>query len=220
MELNYKFEYSNNFVDLFNKAIYENYVLDIMNASTRVFSGEYEKVVQQSNGECDFIEKVTKEKFDAKLPFLPKQIEMLTDGKRHKPQIIEWLKIMYDESVEFDPLKMREDDRYDITKLKLYQIMKKAIERDKEDENIVFFLPYPVVLSVRGSVFLQFCGDYLRMIYDKLKKEINIKKRKIYVIFCSSEKNVFAVRELGGYITDYIRCNSMEKYFSCEVTCV
>ena len=98
--------------------------------------------------------------------------------------------------------------------------MKKAIERDKEDENIVFFLPYPVVLSVRGSVFLKFCADYLRMIYDKLKKEINIKKRKIYVIFCSSEKNVFAVRELGGYITDYIRCNSMEKYFSCEVTCV
>ena len=64
------------------------------------------------------------------------------------------------------------------------------------------------------SVFLQFATDYFRAIYDELKN------RKIYVIFCSSEKNVFAVRELGGYITDYIRCNSMEKYFSCDVICV
>ena len=70
------------------------------------------------------------------------------------------------------------------------------------------------------SVFLQFATDYFRAIYDELKKEINIKNRKIYVIFCSSEKNVFAVRELAGYITDYIRCNSMEKYFSCDVICV
>ena len=52
MHLNYKFEYSNNFIDLFKKDIYENYVLDIMNASTRVFPYKYEKVIVQSNGEC------------------------------------------------------------------------------------------------------------------------------------------------------------------------
>lgn len=54
MHLNYKFEYSNNFIDLFKKDIYENYVLDIMNASTRVFQYKYEKVIVQSNGECVF----------------------------------------------------------------------------------------------------------------------------------------------------------------------
>lgn len=54
MHLNYKFEYSNNFIDLFKKDIYENYVLDIMNASTRVFPYKYEKVIVQSNGDVCF----------------------------------------------------------------------------------------------------------------------------------------------------------------------
>lgn len=54
------------------------------------------------------------------------------------------------------------------------------------------------ILIIRGSVFLQFSTDYLRVVYDKLEKEINIKNRKRYVIFSSSEKNIIAVRELGG----------------------
>ena len=69
MHLSYKFEYSNNFIDLFKKDIYENYVLDIMNASTRVFPYKYEKVIVQSNGECDFVEKLQKKNLMQNCPF-------------------------------------------------------------------------------------------------------------------------------------------------------
>lgn len=84
---------SKNFIDLFQNHEYEHHVLYMMKESQSVFPGEY-MVKEQSHGECDFIEVNSNTKYDAKLPFLKNQLELLTDGKRHKPQIEEWLKIM------------------------------------------------------------------------------------------------------------------------------
>ena len=64
-------EISDNFVELFQNKRYEKYVLEIMNISTSIFSGKYEYVTDQSNGERDFIEVSSGIKFDSKVPFYP-----------------------------------------------------------------------------------------------------------------------------------------------------
>jgi hypothetical protein len=188
-----------------------------MKESQSVFPGEYEMVKEQSHGECDFIEVKSNTKYDTKLPFLKKELELLTDGKRHKPQIEEWINIMQSEASDFDPLAIRNNKDYDITETKLYQIMKEAILRDKVDEHIIFFLPYPITLSIKKSIYLQFCTDYLKAIYNRLIDDICLNRRKIFVIYPASEKNQFALRDLSTYHTEYIICSELEKYFSYEV---
>ena len=118
---------SNDLIDLFRNHEYEHYVLYLMKESQSVFPGEYKMVNEQSHGECDFIEVNSNTKYDAKLPFLKNQLELLTDGKRHKPQIEKWIKIMQAEASDFDPLAIRNNRNYDITETQLYQIMKEAI---------------------------------------------------------------------------------------------
>lgn len=124
---------------------------------------------------------------------------------------------MQAEASDFDPLAIRNNKDYDITETKLYQIMKKAILRDRVDENIIFFLPYPISLSIGGSIFLQFCTDYLKAIYNRLTEDICLNGRKIFVIYPASEKNQFALRDLSTNHTEFIVCDELEKYFSFEV---
>ena len=114
MKINNMLTVSNNLIELFRNHEYEHYVLSFMNKSKKVFPGEYVMMKEQSHGECDFIEVNSNAKYDAKLPFLRKQIELLTDGKRHKPQIEEWIKTMHAEASDFNPLYIRNNKDYDI----------------------------------------------------------------------------------------------------------
>ena len=212
-----EFKISNDLLALFNKNNYEAYVLDIMNLSKVIFPNEYSIVKDQSAGQCDFIDTSTDEKFDAKLPFHPIQIEMLTNGKKHKPEIENWIKELHKEVAEFNPLSVRYNPEY-IENLKLYSIMLKQINRDKNDENIVFFLPYPISLSFKDSIFLQFASDYISSIFEKLKEKIDLINRNIYVVYPSSEKNRYVLRSTNDiYSKEYIDYDKIEKYFSHEV---
>lgn len=165
MIIEYKLIIANKIIKLFQKE-YEQYVLDIMNKSQKVLPGKYIYQQTQSNGESDFVCVETNGKYDAKLPFTKKQVELLTDGKKHTPKIEDWLNEMHNESAEFDPIALR-DGNLEITDLKLFRIMKEQICSDKVDENIVFFFSYPVILSVRTSVFTQFAANYLSAIYNE-----------------------------------------------------
>lgn len=55
------------FKTLIKSGNYEKLILDIMNASTKIFPNQYEHVENQSNGECDFIDISTRKKYDVKL---------------------------------------------------------------------------------------------------------------------------------------------------------
>jgi len=208
---------SDNIIELFRNHTYEKYVLEIMNESKIIFPESYREITDQSHGECDFISIKNNEKFDAKLPFLPNQIEMLTTGKKHVPQIREWITEMHDEAADFNPIEIRDNPDYDIANTKLYIIMKNAIVSDKPDESIIFFLPYPMVLSISDSIFLQFTTDYLKAIYDRLQTDIDLCCRHIYVIYPASEKNQFAIRNLKSYRTEYLYYDKLEPYFSYEI---
>lgn len=217
MEFQQFFTVSNNFVDLFRHHKYEYHILNLMNLSQSVFNGTYEMKKEQSHGECDFVEIKTREKYDAKLPFRPNQIELLTNGKKHRPMVKEWIEILQKEASEYNPLEIRSNPNYDVADTTLYKVMRCAVERDKEDENLIFFIPFPISMSVKGSIFLQFTTDYLQAIYMRLVHDIKMDKRKVYVIYPASEKNEFAIRELGIYHTEYIQYEGMEKYFSYEL---
>ncbi|WP_288887399.1 hypothetical protein [uncultured Eubacterium sp.] len=209
-------EISNDIIKLFQNKNYEKYVLEIMNLSIKVFPGKYKNIEEQSHGECDFLEINTGEKFDAKLPFYSDQIKMLTDGKKHKPQIKKWIQDICNEAYEFDRVMLNDPKNLDVSELKLYMIMKEQIIRDNEAENIVFFIPYPVVTSMRDSIFLQFTANYLNSIYNQLKKEIDFTNRSIYVIYPSSNKNEFAIKDLKYYHTEYIQYDKLSEYFEHE----
>lgn len=209
---------SKNFIELFQNRKYEQFVFSLMQKSKTVFPGIYEIVQEQSHGECDFIEKNTREKYDAKLPFLPEQIKLLTDGKKHNPKIMEWIDDMRKEASAFDIMAIR-NNTYNITDTKLYKIMKNAVLKDKPDENVVFFFPFPIVLSIEESIFLQFATGYLKAIYNEMQMEINLYGRNIFVIYPSTERNKFVLRNLSEYHLEYIVYNELEKFFSYQVIC-
>lgn len=212
-----KISISPNIIKLFQDGNDETLVLSLMNSSKIVFPEEYEAVHDQSHGECDFIGKTSNKKFDAKLPFLQQQISMLTNGKKHGPQIQKWLEEIHDEIVEFNPLKFREDPSYTVKGTCLYEIMKEAIIRDKVDESIIFFVPFPVVPTVHDPVFLDKTSNFLTKIYDALQEDCDLSQRSIYVIHPSIEKNIIALRNLSTNEIEYLECNALEEYISFEV---
>ena len=217
MMIEHLFRVSNRFVEVFNKNVYENVVLDLMNKSKKVFPNQYTKIEQQSHGECDFVDALSGKKYDAKLPFLPNQIKMLTDGKEHKPEIEKWIRELHEEASDFNPIRIRDDPTYDIRNTELYRIMKQQLEKDKGDENIVYFIPFPIVLAINGASFLQFASDYLHAIYDCLAKEVGIGDRNIYAIWLSSEKNCYVLRRLNSHCPEFIQYDGLSSYFSCEL---
>lgn len=217
MVIKHSFSVSKNFIDLFNKKNYEKYVLDLMNLSKKVFPNTYTMVDDQSDGQCDYIDTITNAKFDAKLPFHKDQVYLLTNRREHAPEIEKWIKEMHDEAAEYDPFSLRDNPHY-TESTKLYRIMKEQILKDKEDESIVFFLPYPISLDFKDSVVLQFATDYISMIFDELKKNVDLKQRNIYTIYPSSEKNCFVLRcSNNSYFREYLHYDRMEKFFYYEV---
>ena len=215
-----KAEISNKIISLFQHKRYEKYVLDMMNLSKKVFPGEYREIVKQSNGEADYYEIVSNKIFDAKLPFNQAQIELLTDGEKHKPNVLMWLSILYEESTHMDIQAIRNNE-YDIKQNKLYSIMYDAIKDEmKNDENIVFFIPFPIGHVLDGA--LSETSDCLDEIYEALKKEKELNyllNRDIYLICPTGiSSDSFILRNIGGRIREKIEYTELEEFFKYEET--
>ena len=205
--------HSINIIGAFNKNVYEAAVLKIMNDSKNVFPSIYERVDIQSNGECDFCDKTTGVKFDAKLPFEEKQIKRLTNGKKYAPDFDGWIKEMCEEAREYYFCICKNKK---ISETNLYRIIKEKMEKDKKDENIVFFIPFPITDSSPCSIYDQFSTDFLKAIYEELEKNSILKGRMVYAIYPSTQKNIFAVRNLNHCYCDFVKCDMFDEYFSYE----
>lgn len=202
-------------IGAFNKNVYEAAVLKIINDSKNVFPSIYERVNIQSNGECDFFDKTTGEKFDAKLPFDKKQIKRLTNGKKHAPDFDGWIKEMCEEACEYYFCICKNKK---ISETNLYRIIKEKMEKDKKDENIVFFIPFPITDSSPCSIYDQFSTDFLKAIYEELERNSVLKGRTVYAIYPSTQKNVFAVRNLNYCYCDFVKCDMFDEYLSYEIS--
>ena len=211
---------SNDLIKLFKKEVYEPMVAEIMNLSVKVFPEEYLYNKEQPCGECDFISLNSKRKFDAKLPFEHEQIELLTSGKKHSPLIKEWITELQQEASDFSPIKMREDPNYSVSTTKLYSIIEKQLKRDKPDEDLVFFIPFPIVLysneETFNAKFLNSASNFLNQIYETLKSTDILNERKIYVILPASQKHTLALVDLELREVEFIVYEKLSQYISYQ----
>lgn len=207
---------SKNIIELFHKENYEPLILSVMNSSKHIFPEDYEYVTVQSNGECDYLGKMSQDKYDAKLPFLPHQVEMLTDGIKHEPMIKEWLEEIMNEAAEFQPIKQREDTSYSVRYTKLFKVFEKAVSDDNIDESLIFFFPFPVVPTI-PSPLLDITSNFLSHIFSELCKTYDFRQRSVFVIHPSLVKNLLALRNLKTREIEYLQFNDFEPYFSYSI---
>ena len=71
----------NDIKDLIKPGNYERIILDLMNASKMIFPSQYIHQDNQANGECDSVDIVTGEKFDAKILIGKRQGQMIGSRK-------------------------------------------------------------------------------------------------------------------------------------------
>lgn len=89
---------SNGFKKCIQSGNYEKIVLNIMNSSTKIFPNNYIHINEQSNGECDFVDTSTLEKYDAKLPINKQQGKLIGSNNNNFEK---WLISMQEETGEF-----------------------------------------------------------------------------------------------------------------------
>ena len=133
----------NDIKDLIKPGNYERIILDLMNASKMIFPSQYIHQDNQANGECDSVDIVTGEKFDAKIPIDKRQGQMI--GSR-KGDVGALTTEFHNEAFEFQHCFVG-DQKKPIIELNLIKKMKKNISKTKPDENVIFFIPYPIVID-------------------------------------------------------------------------
>ena len=198
----------NKFKTLIQGGNYEDVVLKLLNSSTKLFPNRYERILLQPNGECDFIDIKTKEKYDAKLPITKKQGQYIGSNNS---DFEKWLESMRNECVEYGEKIIKRRELHRIEELTLYKIMKKQIEDDKLDENIIFFFPFPVVYEGSNSIYRQFASDILSSIYTVLNKNGIIHERKIYAIYPSID-NMIGIRLLNTGVREWLSSDILDGF--------
>ena len=183
---------SDGYRNLFNNRRYEKYVYCLLVKSTEIFAGlTFTWIESQSHGECDFVDS-NGEKYDAKLLINSKQGALIGEKKN---DILLWIKDTIEEINEF-PRRLHETQDYSfIPKTRLYQIMKDRIATVEEDENVIFFSPFPLVTDSQYNFLNPFCTDYLDVVYECMMEEGLIGNRRVYYIYLSQEQGVYVLRD-------------------------
>lgn len=203
---------SNEFKKCIQSGNYEKIVLNIMNSSIKLFPNKYIHISKQSNGECDFVDSITSEKYDAKLPINKQQGELIGSNNSNFEK---WLMSMQEEAGEFAQYINNRGRDFDIKTLKLYQIMADRISAVNQNENIIFLFPYPIVYEQEPFIFGQFASDILSAIFKELKENNIVRERKIYAIYPAMTENV-VVRSLNTGIREFITNNELKNYIDYE----
>jgi hypothetical protein len=123
-----------------------------------------------------------------------------------------------DEASDLDIPAMRRGE-YDVSKTKLYQIIYRFLYREKDkNESLIFFIPFPIVHTIGVSFFE--CTDYLDVIYESLKNEIELnclKECSLYAILPTGNSNdEFLLRNLCERTREYITYSGLKNYFCYE----
>ena len=201
------------FQDFIHSGKYEEAILSIMNISKKLFKGKYIRNSAQSQGECDFVDIESGEKFDAKLVITTKQGKLI--GSRNFA-CEEWLISILSEIYEFNEHYIYKTKDCDVSDLKLYKIMSEKLMKDKSDENIIFFFPFLIVHEKTCSVLGQSTTDILSIIYDGMKTNKIIKNRKLYVMYPSIDNNII-VRNLSNGVREDFHSEMIENIIRYDV---
>ena len=183
---------SDSFRDLIKRSSYEKYILCLINRSSHIFRGiTFTRNESQSHGECDFVDNHG-EKYDAKLLLDKERGSLIGEEKNN---IVLWIEDIMREVNEFSQLLLKAQNYSFIPNTRLYTIMEKRLRSVKPNEHVIFFLPYPLVVDAKHSVFIQFSTDYIQAVYNCLLKNDLIGNRRVYFIYPSMEKDIYVLRD-------------------------
>lgn len=199
--------------ELLKKDIYEPIILEIMNHSTIVFPKKYMQIKEQSNNESDFVSD-SNEMFDAKILFYKKQCEALAVNKDNLTSFMNGIKNeTYDISnaIENGDIKA-------VRECIFYKGMKKEIEKAKDGENIILFLPYAFTLEFKDSLSSLFSSDIFSYIYRALIKDYPELYRNncIYMIYINF-LNEIVIKNLSKNIIEFLELDVLNNYISFEI---
>jgi len=201
----------NDIKDLIKSGNYEKIILDLMNASKTIFPGHYIRLDSQAHGECDFIDAVTGEKFDAKIPINKRQGQMI--GSR-KGDVGALTTEFQNEALEFQHCFVG-DQKKPITELSLFKKMKNNIIKTKVDENVIFFIPYPIVFDFEGFPLVG-ASDLLKKIYIELSASTDISRKHLYTIYISFDRKM-VLRNLETDKREYLQFPEIQHYVDYDI---
>jgi hypothetical protein len=204
----------NDIKDLIKSGNYERIILDVMNASKIILPSQYLHQDNQDNGECDFVDAVTGEKFDAKIPIDKRQGQMIGSRKGHVGALTTEFQ---NEALEFQYCFVG-DQKKPITELNLFKKMKNNICKTKSDENVIFFIPYPIVFDFEGFPLVG-ASDLLKKIYSELATTTEIFGKRLYAIYISFDRKI-VLRDLKTDKREYIQFPQMQCYVDYDIKCV
>lgn len=201
---------SEKFGNLIKKDKYESCLCELMNLSTAVFPGRYQRILEQPSNECDFIDIDAGTKFDAKLPFEKKHGKLI--GSEKQRDFTKWLLLMQQQESEFGEDIIASRGR-NVACTELYKILSHRLETIEPDEHVIFFFPYPVVLDSKEFEFMHFVSDFLDAIYRELKKNNLIGCRNIYVIYPAVDGNI-VLRCLNNNEREFLHYCGFDEYIT------
>lgn len=212
-EFNCKTLIYDKYKDLLKKDIYEPIILEIMNQSTIVFPEKYEQIKEQSNNESDFISN-SNDMFDAKILFYKKQCEALAVNKDNLTSFMNGIK---NETCDISNA-IENGDIKAVRECIFYKEMKKEIEKAKDGENIILFLPYAFSLEFKDSITASFTSDIFSYIYRVLKKDYPELYRNncIYMIYINF-LNEIIIKNLSKNIIEFLELNVFNNYIDFEI---
>lgn len=197
--------------DIIKSGNYEKIILDLMNASKEIFPSRYTHLDNQAHGECDFVDVVTGEKFDAKIPIDKRQGQRI--GSR-KGDVSALTTEFHNEALEFQYCFVG-DQKKPITELNLFKKMKNNISKTKSDENVIFFIPYPIVIDFEGFPLIG-ASDLLKKIYRELSASIDISGKHLYAIYISFDRKM-VLRNLETDKREYLQFPEMQHYVDYNI---
>ena len=197
--------------DIIKSGNYEKIILDLMNASKEIFPSRYTHLDNQAHGECDFVDVVTGEKFDAKIPIDKRQGQMI--GSR-KGDVGALTTEFHNEALEFQHCFVG-DQKKPITELNLFKKMKNNISKTKSDENVIFFIPYPIVIDFEGFPLVG-ASDLLKKIYRGLSATTDTSKKHLYAIYISFDRKM-VLRNLETDKREYLQFPEMQHYVDYNI---
>ena len=204
---------SDSFKTLIKKDNYEKLIFELLKNSTKLFPNQYKHIATQSHGECDFLDLKTKEKYDAKLPITTKQGKWIGSNNA---RFEKWLESMINECSEYSEKRIKQRELQNNTEdLELYKTIKEKIEKDKEDENIIFFFPYPIVVESSEGIYGQFALDVLSSIFNDLKENDIVKNRKIYAVYPTID-NKICIRLLNTLVREWFSSEKLNDYIKYD----
>ena len=197
--------------DIIKSGNYEKIILDLMNASKEIFPSRYTHLDNQAHGECDFVDVVTGEKFDAKIPIDKRQGQMI--GSR-KGDVSALTTEFHNEALEFQYCFVG-DQKKPITELNLFKKMKNNISKTKSDENVIFFIPYPIVIDFEGFPLIG-ASDLLKKIYRELSASTDVSGKHLYAIYISFDRKM-VLRNLETDKREYLQFPEMQHYVDYNI---